>query len=105
MRDANAMNVRLRQAADLPGCVEALAEVHRQDNYPMHWPSDPVSWLTPPALLAAWVVADSVAVQAHLALLAGVKDHHLSEATKRPGRRNRHRQPPLRATGRSWQQT
>jgi ribosomal protein S18 acetylase RimI-like enzyme len=76
--------VRLRQTADLPACVEALAEVHREDDYPTHWPSDPVSWLTPPGLLAAWVVADSVGIQAHLALVAGVKDDRLNEAARRP---------------------
>jgi hypothetical protein len=43
-----------------------------------------VNWLTPPALLAAWVVADSDIIQAHLALVAGVKNDQLSEAARRP---------------------
>jgi ribosomal protein S18 acetylase RimI-like enzyme len=84
VRDATTVKVRLRQGTDLQACVEALAEVHRKDDYPTRWPSDPVNWLTPPALLAAWVVADSDIIQAHLALVAGVKNDQLSEAARRP---------------------
>jgi GNAT superfamily N-acetyltransferase len=46
--------VRPRTAADLPGCVTALHDVHRADGYPANWPADPAGWLTPRGLLTAW---------------------------------------------------
>jgi GNAT superfamily N-acetyltransferase len=47
--------IRIRQAADLDGCVEALRAVHNADSYPLNWPTDPHGWLTPPRLLQAWI--------------------------------------------------
>ncbi|MEV0394734.1 GNAT family N-acetyltransferase [Polymorphospora rubra] len=62
--------VRIRRAADLDDCVEALRVVHRADAYPLNWPAEPRGWLTPPGLLRAWVaelppgtIAGHVAVQ------------------------------------------
>ena len=75
--------VRPREAADLPGCVDGLAAVHRLDRYPTRWPDDPARWLTPPRLAAAWVVDDGE-VQGHLALVRGVEDERLVRATGRP---------------------
>lgn len=48
---------RPRHAADLPRLAALLAEVHERDGYPMRWPAHPAEFLTPPGLLAAWVVA------------------------------------------------
>jgi GNAT superfamily N-acetyltransferase len=63
--------VRVRLAADLPGCVAALRAVHEADAYPLNWPADPLGWLDPPGLARAWVaelpegtIAGHVAVQA-----------------------------------------
>lgn len=62
--------IRLRQAADLDDCVEALRAVHDTDAYPLRWPPDPHGWLTPPRLLRAWIaecppgtIAGHIAVQ------------------------------------------
>ncbi|GAB3838180.1 GNAT family N-acetyltransferase [Micromonospora andamanensis] len=49
------LTIRERQPADLPGCVDLLAEVHRVDGYPLNWPDDPTRWLCPPELWRAWV--------------------------------------------------
>ncbi|MFF5217347.1 GNAT family N-acetyltransferase [Micromonospora sp. NPDC000442] len=62
------LTIRERQPADLPGCVDLLAEVHRVDGYPLNWPSDPTRWLCPPELWHAWVAAaDDGALVGHLA--------------------------------------
>lgn len=47
--------VRPREASDLDACVQILADVHSRDGYPVNWPSDPSSWLTPDHLIGAWV--------------------------------------------------
>ncbi len=39
--------LRLRRPGDLPECVAALAEVHREDGYPTRWPAQPAAWLSP----------------------------------------------------------
>lgn len=49
------VRIRPRLAADLDGCVAALALVHAHSRYPVNWPGRPTDWLTPAALLAAWV--------------------------------------------------
>jgi GNAT superfamily N-acetyltransferase len=64
--------VRRRAAADLDGCVRALAEVHQGDGYPMVWPARPADWLAEPHQLASWVaVAPDGAVVGHAALEPG----------------------------------
>lgn len=52
MRD---VTIRDREPADLPRCLAVLAEVHRHDRYPLHWPADPHRWLSPPRALHAWI--------------------------------------------------
>jgi GNAT superfamily N-acetyltransferase len=47
--------IRQRQDTDLDACVEALALVHRSDDYPTNWPTDPVRFLGGPSALSAWV--------------------------------------------------
>ncbi|MEH0419363.1 GNAT family N-acetyltransferase [Streptomyces sp. B21-083] len=32
-----------------------LATVHKENAYPLNWPTDPAGWLTPRSLLAVWV--------------------------------------------------
>ncbi|MDG4838917.1 GNAT family N-acetyltransferase [Micromonospora sp. WMMD967] len=61
--------IRRRRAADLDGCVAALAEVHRVDRYPVNWPADPRRWLSEPRPDHAWVaVADDAAIVGHVAV-------------------------------------
>ena len=55
------IHLRPRADQDLPACVRALAAVHAVDRYPMVWPADPVSWLSPPGGSAAWVVGPTPA--------------------------------------------
>jgi hypothetical protein len=50
------VKVRPRTAEDLEPCVDLLRAVHDADGYPMLWPDDPASWLSPHGLLSAWVV-------------------------------------------------
>lgn len=54
--DSTAHDVRYRTDRDLADCVRVLAEVHERDGYPVNWPDRPGPWLTPPSLVAAWVV-------------------------------------------------
>lgn len=68
------VTVRARRPADLPQCVETLAEVHSQDGYPKRWPADPVAWLDPPTLIAAWIDGCDHTVIGHVALAADVAD-------------------------------
>lgn len=49
------MNIRPREERDLPACAAVLKEVHAQDGYPVEGVDDPIGWLTPPRLTAAWV--------------------------------------------------
>lgn len=51
------MDIRRREPGDLGACVRVLAEVHRADGCPVDWPERPADWLSPPALLDAWVAA------------------------------------------------
>jgi ribosomal protein S18 acetylase RimI-like enzyme len=75
--------VRARRPADLPACVKALAEVHVEDGYPKHWPEDPVTWLDPPELLAAWVSDRDEAISGHVILAGAVDDPLLARAMGR----------------------
>ncbi|MEV4388263.1 GNAT family N-acetyltransferase [Micromonospora sp. NPDC049580] len=54
----NPPRVRRRRAADLDGCIAALADVHRVDRYPLNWPADPHRWLREPHPARAWVAVD-----------------------------------------------
>lgn len=60
--------IRPRAAADLPGCVDALAAVQAADRYPVDWPADPVRWLTPSDLVRAWVAVEGSGVVGHAGL-------------------------------------
>ncbi|MCD9878708.1 GNAT family N-acetyltransferase [Streptomyces guryensis] len=60
--------VRPRTDRDLAACVEGLAAVHRHSGYPVNWPDHPADWLTPRALLAAWVAELDGRVVGHLSL-------------------------------------
>lgn len=75
--------VRARRPADLPACVKALAEVHVEDGYPKRWPEDPVAWLDPPELVAAWNSGRDETVSGHVVLVGGVDDPLLARVTGR----------------------
>ncbi|MFE4020826.1 GNAT family N-acetyltransferase [Streptomyces sp. NPDC059101] len=60
--------VRRRGDADLGACAAVLAEVHAHSGYPHHWPEEPVRWLTPDGLTAAWVAEAGGVVLGHAAL-------------------------------------
>lgn len=61
-------SIRTRNEGDIAGCVVTLADVHREDHYPLEWPADPRAWLSPEGLLAAWVAEDDGEVLGHVAL-------------------------------------
>jgi GNAT superfamily N-acetyltransferase len=71
---ARQMIVRVRRPDDMGACVEALAGVHAADAYPLYWPADPPTWLTPDTLLSAWVAADGPRVLGHVALCSAAGD-------------------------------
>jgi GNAT superfamily N-acetyltransferase len=75
MRD---VSVRVRLDEDLPRCVQALAAVHAADGYPACWPADPVEWLCPSGLDAAWVAEDAGALVGHVGMVRGVDDPALA---------------------------
>ncbi|QFR03070.1 GNAT family N-acetyltransferase [Streptomyces phaeolivaceus] len=60
--------VRSRTDRDLGGCVRVLAEVHERDGYPVNWPDRPDARLSPPSLLAAWVVEVDGRIAGHIGL-------------------------------------
>lgn len=51
------MEIESRRQEDMTACLRLLADVHARDRYPLHWPADPGSWLTPHGLRMAWVAA------------------------------------------------
>ncbi|WP_078843932.1 GNAT family N-acetyltransferase [Streptomyces albus] len=60
--------IRPRADADLGPCARLLADVHAGDGYPVNWPDEPARWLTPPALLTAWVAELDGRVAGHAVL-------------------------------------
>lgn len=62
------LTIRPRADEHMQGCVQALAGVHAEDRYPVNWPADPESWLTPRSMLDAWVAVEGPAVLGHLVL-------------------------------------
>lgn len=62
------MMIRTRAADDIPACIQLLAQVHRSDAYPLHWPAHPDRWLTPSNLVTAWVAEHAGDLLGHIAL-------------------------------------
>ncbi|MFF3376535.1 hypothetical protein ACFYXF_26725 [Streptomyces sp. NPDC002680] len=60
--------IRRRTEADLEACVRVLATVHERNGYPLNWPQDPATWLTPRSLLAVWVAEEGEEVVGHIVL-------------------------------------
>ncbi len=48
------VEIRARQAADIPALAQMLVRVHAEDGYPVEGVADPAAWLTPPREIAAW---------------------------------------------------
>lgn len=71
LEDPCGTGVRPRTDADLDDCVRVLAEVHGRDGYPLNWPDSPAVWLTPQALVAAWVAHRDGRVVGHVCLSRG----------------------------------
>ncbi|MFS8197876.1 GNAT family N-acetyltransferase [Streptomyces sp. CWNU-52B] len=63
--------VRCREEADLDACARVLGEVHEGDGYPVNRPDEPVAWLSPSSLLAAWVAELDGRVAGHVVLSRG----------------------------------
>jgi GNAT superfamily N-acetyltransferase len=64
-------SIRNREATDMSGCVEALAEVHESDRYPIVWPNDPALWLSPSGLLEGWIAERSGVIVGHVVVVDG----------------------------------
>ena len=71
--------IRARTDADLDDCVDLLAEVYKTSGYPVHWPSDPRDWLTPPMAQGCWVITVDDQVAGHVALTLASPGHALVE--------------------------
>lgn len=70
---------RFRTDADLDQCVTFLRDVHEQAGYPVNWPADPESWLTPPNALGCWVITSDDRVVGHVAITVDRPGHALVE--------------------------
>ncbi|WP_033667308.1 GNAT family N-acetyltransferase [Salinispora fenicalii] len=62
------LSIRDRTPADLRSCISVLADVHRLDRYPLHWPADPHQWLSPDNTRHAWVAERGSTVVGHIAV-------------------------------------
>ncbi|GAA0437554.1 GNAT family N-acetyltransferase [Streptomyces luteireticuli] len=60
--------VRPRAEGDIEECVRVLAEVHRQDGYPVNWPERPGDWISGSTALGAWVAERDGRVVGHAGL-------------------------------------
>lgn len=61
---------RERRIDDLRRCVEILRDTHLAENYPVHWPNDPASWLSPDHFLQSWIAEDETgSLGGHIALI------------------------------------
>jgi len=78
------MSIRIREPAELAGCVAVLRRVHEASGYPSRWPDDPGGWLTPRSLVAAWVAEHDGLIAGHVALVRGVRLECLLRATGLP---------------------
>ncbi|GAA0954295.1 GNAT family N-acetyltransferase [Nonomuraea longicatena] len=61
-------DLRPRTDGDLEACAEVLAEVHRADGYPVHWPDRPGEWVARAASIGAWVAELDGRVVGHVGL-------------------------------------
>jgi len=52
----------------MDACVRLLAIVHARDQYPLLWPDDAITWLSPRGIIAAWVAERNGSVLGHVAL-------------------------------------
>jgi GNAT superfamily N-acetyltransferase len=78
--------IRTRSAGDLAVCVAILRRVHAASSYPVRWPADPVGWLSPEGLIAAWVAEHDGVVLGHAGLARGVPAGCPLEAAGRDAR-------------------
>lgn len=69
-----AVRIRLRADDDLGECVGLLETLRSADRYPAFWPDDPARWLSPQAMLGAWVAEADGRIVGHVALGAGADD-------------------------------
>jgi len=76
--------VRPREPRDIPACVASLRRVHDVSGYPSRWPADPGTWITPRAMVAAWVAEHDGQVAGHVALVRGLRLDRLLQATGLP---------------------
>ncbi|WP_219601737.1 GNAT family N-acetyltransferase [Nonomuraea indica] len=80
------MDIRLRTPDDMDACVEALAHVQAADRYPVRWPDDPRSWLTPTGLTSAWIAFEAGTVLGHVGL---TRDAEITRLFVTPAARGR----------------
>jgi GNAT superfamily N-acetyltransferase len=74
-----AIAIRVRTDDDLDECVRFLRDVHLTAGYPVNWPADPPSWLTPDNALGCWVITVDGKVAGHVVLTADGPDTALVE--------------------------
>jgi GNAT superfamily N-acetyltransferase len=79
MSPVNTITIRHRTTADLQACVGLLRRIHEGDRYPVHWPADPIAFLTPEDALVTWVATRDGALVGHVMLADAPAG--LSEAT------------------------
>jgi ribosomal-protein-alanine N-acetyltransferase len=60
--------IRERADTDLDTCVRLLRAVYETAGYPINWPADPSSWLTPTNAVGYWVAESDGQVVGHVVL-------------------------------------
>jgi GNAT superfamily N-acetyltransferase len=66
--------LRPRTDGDLEACAEVLAEVHRTDGYPVHWPDRPDEWVARASSIGAWVAELDGRIVGHVGLSEAAAD-------------------------------
>jgi hypothetical protein len=71
------INVRRREATDLPLCVADLKRVYETFAYPAQWPQDATSWIANSTERKAWVAIDDGVLVGHIDVRSAVKEFRL----------------------------
>ncbi|GAA1404851.1 GNAT family N-acetyltransferase [Glutamicibacter uratoxydans] len=75
--------IRRRAAEDYDGCTRVLRAVFATSDYPSRWPQDPVAWLNPDGIRAAWVAGgQNGEILGHIAVYEHREDPKIAMVTR-----------------------
>jgi ribosomal protein S18 acetylase RimI-like enzyme len=81
--------IRARTREDIEQCTRLLCALDRADRYPLIWPDDIETWLTPEGLLGSWVAELDGSVVGHVALRRAADRSMLTRLWVAPSARRR----------------